>query len=577
MDKEFVDDIVKFIKKEKPGKQKLTKAKIKLCKKHKLKGIPNDIAILLNVNPKDLKSVKKYLVSKETRTLSGVAVCAIMTKPMKCPHGKCLMCPGGPGSSFGDVPQSYTGKEPATRRAIRNLYDPYLQVMNRLEQYIVQGHAADKIELIIMGGTFPSFPKKYQEDFVKYAFKAMNDFSKLFFDRKGFDFLAFKKFFELPCDLEDEERRKRLFSKLLKLKNAGKSKISGTNYVGKKTSLEKEHLLNEKSNIKCVGMTIETRPDYGVLKHGNEMLRLGCTRVELGVQSVFNFVLEKIKRGHTVEDSIKSTQILKDLGFKINYHMMLGLPGMDKKRDLYNLKILFGVEEFQPDMLKLYPCMVMKGTKLHSIWKRKKFKPLTTKKAASLIAEFKKDVPRYVRIMRVQRDIPTFMTEDGVDKTNLRQYVDKEMKGKKIECKCIRCREIGRYKGKVGKVALKVMHYNASGGNEFFIAAVYKDWILGFCRLRFPGTFLRKEIDEDSALIRELHVYGPAVEIGKKGKIQHKGVGKKLVEKAEEIAETYYKKKMIVISGVGVRGYYKKLGYKKEGVYMVKKLKNSLK
>jgi elongator complex protein 3 len=558
MERKFVKEIVSFIKTKKPNKDKLNSAKIRLSKKYKLKGIPNDISILLEVNKKDLNSVKKYLLSKETRTISGVAICAIMTKPFKCPHGKCAMCGGGPGSTFGDVPQSYTGKEPATRRAIRNLYDPYLQVMNRLEQYIVQGHLADKVELIIMGGTFPSFPKKYKEDFVKYSFKAMNDFSKLFFDDKKFNFVSFKNFFELPCDLDDEERRKRLFAKLLKLKG--------------KSTLEKEQTLNEKSSIKCVGLTIETRPDYGMLKHGNEMLRLGCTRVELGVQSVFNFALKNIKRGHSVEDSIKSTQILKDLGFKINYHMMLGLPGISKQQDLLCFNMLFGLDEFNPDMLKIYPCMVMKGTKLYNQWKNKKFKPLTTAKAANLIAEIKKDIPNYVRIMRVQRDIPTFMTSAGVDKTNLRQYVDKVLEKKKIKCKCIRCREIGRFKGKIGKIKIKKQHYNASKGNEFFISAEYKDYILGFCRIRIPSSFLRSEITEDSVLIRELHVYGTAVGIGKKGDVQHTGIGKRLLKEVEKVAKTYYKKKIVVISGVGVRGYYKKLGYKKEGCYMVKKL-----
>jgi elongator complex protein 3 len=559
MNKKFIKELVEFIKDKKPNKDKLNSAKIRLSKKYKFKGIPNDIAILLEINKKNLNFVKKYLLSKETRTISGVAICAIMTKPFKCPHGKCLMCPGGVDSSFGSVPQSYTGKEPATRRAIRNLYDPYLQVMNRLEQYIVQGHLADKIELIIMGGTFPSFPKKYKEDFVKYSFKAMNDFSRLFFKSGKFNFIKFKEFFELPGDIENEDRKKRLFAKLLKLKNI-------------KTTLEKEQIFNENSSIKCVGLTIETRPDYGMLKHANEMLSLGCTRVELGVQSVYNFALKKIERGHTVEDSIESTRILKDLGFKINYHMMLGLPGVTKQQDLLCFKMLFGLDEFHPDMLKIYPCMVLKGTKLYNLWKNRKFKPLNTTKAALLIAEIKKDIPEYVRIMRVQRDIPTFMTEAGVDKTNLRQYVDKILKEKKIKCKCIRCREIGRFHGKVGKIIIKKQHYCASKGNEFFISVEYKDHILGFCRLRIPSSFLRSEITEDSALIRELHVYGSAVGIGQKGEVQHTGIGKKLVEEAENIAKTYYKKKMVVISGIGVRNYYRKLGYKKEGPYMVKKI-----
>jgi len=356
--KQFIDEIIRIIKKQKPSKLKLSKIKTRLCKKYRLKKIPTDIEILLNAPVKEIPKIKKYILTKPTRTISGVAICAIMTKPIKCPHvktgiGPCIMCPGGPGSIFGDVPQSYTGKEPATRRAIRNKYDPYLQVMNRLEQYIVQGHIPDKLELIIMGGTFPSFPKKYQEYFVTYAFKAMNDFSGLFFKKGKVDLVGFKKFFELPGDIYNEKRTKSIQKKLLKIKN--------------KTNLKKEQLKNEKSNIRCVSLVIETRPDYAKLKHANEMLRLGCTKVELGVQTIYNDVLKKIKRGHTVEDSIKATRILKDLGFKVNYHMMPGLPNVNRKKDLFALHALFAYDEFQPDMLKLYPCMVLKGTKLYDL------------------------------------------------------------------------------------------------------------------------------------------------------------------------------------------------------------------
>lgn len=564
--KEFIEEIIRVIKKEKPSKLRLSKIKTRLCKKYKLKKIPTDIEILLNAPVREIQKIKKYILTKPTRTISGVAICAIMTKPFRCPHvkkgvGPCLMCPGGPDSVFGDVPQSYTGKEPATRRAIRNNYDPYLQVMNRLEQHIVQGHLPDKLELIIMGGTFPSFPKRYQEEFVTYAFKAMNDFSGLFFKKNKLDFVKFKEFFELPGDIFNEKRTKTIQKKLLIIKNQGK------------VILEKEQLRNEKSNIRCVSLVIETRPDYAKLKEANEMLRLGCTKVELGVQTVYNDVLKKIRRGHTVADSIEATRILKDLGFKINYHMMLGLPGVNRKMDIYSLAALFEFEDFQPDMLKLYPCMVLKGTKLYNLWKKKRFKPLTTKKATELILEFKRIVPEWVRISRVQRDIPTFMTEAGVDKTNLRQYVEELMKKKGLKCKCIRCRE-PRLRKISGKVEIIERQYIASGGNEFFISVedVKNGFILGFCRLRFPSSFLRREITADSALIRELHVYGEAVQIGKKGRIQHKGIGKALMKKAEETAKTYYKNKMVVIAGIGAKEYFKKLGYKKEGVYMVKKI-----
>lgn len=558
MDQTFYTEITRSIKQKKPNKKQLASFKNKLCKKYKFKKIPTDTEILLNTNKKDISKIKKYLLTKPTRTISGVAVVAIMTKPFPCPHGKCIMCPGGPKSSFGDVPQSYTGKEPATRRAIRNKFDPYLQVMNRLEQYIVSGHVPDKIELIIMGGTFPSFPKKYQEDFIKYALKAMNDFSDLFFKKDGLDIVKFKEFFELPGDITDKKRQKSIFKKLLLIKNI------------KKIKLENEQSRNEKSNIKCVGLTIESRPDYAKLEHGNEMLRLGATRVELGVQTVYNKVLEKIKRGHSVEDSIEATRILKDLGFKINYHVMPGLPDVTKKQDMAALKEYFSNPDFRPDMLKIYPCMVLKGTKLYDIWKQGKYKPLTTKKAVELLVEFKKYVPEYTRIMRVQRDIPTFMTEAGVDRTNLRQYAHKLMKEKSIKCRCIRCREIKNQK--IKKIIIKKIKYKASKGTEYFISAESENKIVGFCRLRFPSQTLKEEITKNSALIRELHVFGPAVGLGKKGNVQHKGVGKVLLKEAETISKKNKKEKIIVISGVGVRDYYKKLGYKKEGVYMVKRL-----
>ncbi len=582
---EYFKEITGTLKKKKLSKEQLAKLKIKLCRKYKLKKIPTDIEIMLNADKNDLLKIKKYLLTKPTRTISGVAVIAIMTKPIICPHvkkgfGPCIMCPGGPKSNFGDVPQSYTGKEPATRRAIRNKFDPYLQVMNRLEQYVVTGHVPDKIELIIMGGTFPSFPKRYQEDFVKYAFKAMNDFSLLFFKNNEVNIIGFKQFFELPGDVEDKKREQSIHKKLLFLKNIGLNismikkindkKLLKKTIKNKKIKLEDEQLRNEKSNIRCVGLTIETRPDYGRLKHGNEMLRLGATRVELGVQTVYDKVLEKIERGHSVKDSIESTRILKDLGLKINYHVMPGLPGVSKEQDLSALKEYFSDSEFRPDMLKIYPCMILKGTRLYDLWKNGKFKPLTTKKAAGLIAEFKRYVPEYVRIMRVQRDIPTFMTEKGVDKTNLRQYVHNLMEKMGIKCNCIRCREIGNRK--IKNIRIKILKYKASKGTEYFVSAESNGYIVGFCRLRFPSQFLREEITDKSALIRELHVYGEAASIGKKGPVQHKGIGKKLLKHAENIAKYNKKNKIVVTSGIGAKEYYRKLGYQKQGPYIVKYL-----
>ena len=564
-EKQYFNEILKILKQKKLSKQEISKLKIKFCRKYHI-NIPTDIRILLSADAKDRKLLK-HLITKPTRTISGVAVCAIMTKPIKCPHGKCAICPGGPGSVFGNMPQSYTGKEPAARRAIRNNFDPYLQVMNRLEQYIMTGHVPDKLELIIMGGTFPSFKKTYQDYFIKYALKAMNDFSKMFFSNDNLNLEKFKKFFEMPGNFQDEKRVKRIQKKLMKLKS--------------KTTLEKEQKRNENSKIRCVGLTIETRPDYAKLKHANYMLKLGATRVELGVQTVYDNVLEKIERGHSVQDSIDATKTLKNTGFKVNYHMMIGLPGSDRKKDINSFKKIFSNQDFKPDMLKIYPCMVLKGTKIYKWWKNKKYIPITTEEAVEIITEIKRFVPPYVRIMRVQRDIPTYLTEAGVDRNNLRQYVEKELKEKGIKCNCIRCREVGhklkkeKIKLNSKNIKLKVIEYDASNGKEFFISYedVKNNALIGFCRLRFPSQSLRKEITNKSVLIRELHVFGSAIALGKKGNIQHVGYGKKLLAKAEQIAIKNKKHKIVVISGIGVRNYYRKLGYKKQGPYMVKYLK----
>ncbi|MGM5482951.1 MAG: tRNA uridine(34) 5-carboxymethylaminomethyl modification radical SAM/GNAT enzyme Elp3, partial [Nanobdellota archaeon] len=551
----FYSEIIDFIEKNEPDKQKLSKAKTKLAGKFRMKKIPTDIEILLHTPQEKIDKVKRFLLTKPGRTGSGVAVVAIMSYPFRCPHGECDMCPSHTEEK---VPQSYTGKEPATMRGIRNEFDAYLQVFNRLEQYIVTGHKPEKVELIIMGGTFMSFDPAYREDFIRDAFSALNTFSNLFYSESEFLPEKFREFFELPGDVGNAQRTKNIHAKIKKLKENNKE------------TLATEQYLNESAVCRCVGLTIETRPDYGKLSDGKEMLRYGCTRVELGVQSVLDKNLENINRGHSVQDTIESTKTLKDLGFKINYHLMPGLPQVSRQEDIDNFKKVFDDDSFRPDMLKLYPCMVMKKSKLYEKWKKGEFTPLNTKNAARLISEFKKYIPAYVRVMRVQRDIPTYAIEAGVEHTNLRQFVDKLEHG----CRCIRCREAGHVYSKKGilpeNIKTVVRKYNASGGKEFFISLEdrEKDILVGFIRLRFPGEYLTKEITKNSAIVRELHVYGDLARIGEKTATQHRGYGKRLLEKAENIAKENSKDKVIIISGVGVRSYYKKYGYKREGFYM---------
>ena len=561
MPEQAIQEVLSEIKKLKgPAIKGIDQIKRDILKKYHLKRTPSNIELLLRVREEELGFYQKIFLGKPIRTASGVAPVALMTAPGSCPHGKCTFCPGGRGSPWGDVPQSYTGHEPATMRGMRNNYDSYLMTFNRLEQYILLGHTIDKVEFIIMGGTFPATPKEYQEGFIRGAFKALNDFSDLFFDREGnLKIKEFKEFFEFPGEMRDALRMQHIHEKLRQLK------------VRTNTVLEQEQRRNERAKVRCIALCIETKPDWGFLEQGNEMLRQGCTRVELGIESVYDDVLSFTHRGHTAADSKKSIQILRNLGFKINFHYMPGLPLTDKERDIAGMKKLFDDPDYRPDMIKFYPTMVAPGTTLYLQWKQGKFDPISTEEAAERLVPIKEYTPEYCRIQRIQRDVPTKYWSAGVGLTNFRQFIHEKYKPK---CRCIRCREPLGKKINWKKVRIKVMEFEASKGTEFFIAAedVSQDILIGFCRLRFPGQYLRPEINADSALIRELHVYGTATAIGEEGMVQHKGWGKKLMERAEEIAREHGKKKMVVISGVGVKEYYRKLGYASEGPYMVKGL-----
>ena len=561
-------ELISTIRNAHPAPKELERLKKEVAKKYGMAKSLTMIEILLHATKEDLDELKKYLKTKPMRSLSGVAPIAVMTKPYYCPHGKCTMCPGGPKSVFGDVPQSYTGREPSTMRAIRAEYDAYEIVFNRLEQYLVSGHVPEKAEVIIQGGTFPAMDVPYQEEVVTNIFRAMNDFSALFFPNGAFDFDGFKDFFELPGPVGGAERSRHIKGKISELKKTP-------------TTLVAEQKKNETAHIRCVGLTIETKPDWGFASHGNEMLRLGCTRIELGVQSVYDDVLARVNRGHTLADTKKSIQELKDLGFKLNFHYMLGLPRGDGTTttaddELRGLKELFENPEYCPDMLKIYPCLVLPGTALYLQWKAGKYRPVTTEEAAEIISEFKRYIPKYCRIMRVQRDIPSTRVEAGVDKTNLRQYVEVLCQKKDIHCHCIRCREAGRAGIIVSEadVGFEIIEYSAAGGKEFFISSVDQknDLLIGFVRLRFPGTFLRNEITPASALIREIHVFGKVTSMGAKGDVQHIGIGKQLMQRAEEIAKQHGKGKIVVISAIGTREYFRKLGYEKEGLYVVKNI-----
>ncbi len=472
-------------------------------------------------------------IKKPTRMLSGVIIVAVMTAPYPCPHGKCIYCPGGPDQN---TPQSYISKSPAVMRALNYNYDPYKQTWHRLRQYEAMGHKPSKIEIIVMGGTFPAMPIKYQRWFIKKIFQALNDFPRY--------------------------------------------------TPNKNNSLVKEIRRNEKAKIRCVGLTIETRPDWSKDKHVDLFLELAATRIELGVQSIYDDVLEKVRRGHSVKDSIDATRILKDAGYKVVYHMMPGLPGSDIDKDYEMFVELFNNPDFRPDMLKIYPTLVMPSTVLYTMWKRGLYRPYSDEEIIDLVAKIKNIIPPYVRIMRVQRDVPISSVAAGLKIGNFREVVQNYMEEKGMKCRCIRCREIGRYIIKKGiipnETELKMVkyYYEASGGLEVFIS--FEDPSLnilyGFLRLRKPSELAhRPEIDEKSSIVRELHVYGPQIPLGEKTDLwwQHRGLGKRLLKEAERIAsEELDASKIFIISGVGVREYYRNMGYRryKGSFYMYKKL-----
>lgn len=457
------------------------------------------------------KGLEKLLVTKKMRSLSGVAIITVLTKPWPCP-GKCLYCP-----TQEDVPQSYLSSEPAVMRAILCDYDPYRQVKARLESLELEGHPTDKIELIVIGGTFSVLPEDYKEEYIRRCLDAMN----------GSD-----------SDDMDEAKKK-----------------------------------NEKAKHRCIGLTLETRPDYITKEEIKRMRYLGATRVELGVQSTFDDVLQLNKRGHGIDATVQATKLLKDAGFKICYHMMPGLPGSTPEKDLEMFKMIFEDERFQPDYVKIYPCVVTKGSELYDLWKSGKYKPYSDEELENLICKIKKTVPYYLRIMRLIRDIPSSDIEAGSKISNMRQNVQRKLKLEGASCKCIRCREAGFVVAAEESIKLFKQEYDASNGNEIFLSYESKNRkvLFSLLRLRLTDDVFLPEL-KGCALIREVHTYGQQIRIGKKGNTQHMGLGKKLILEAEKLAKEKGYSKIAVISGVGVRDYYKKLGYSRKGEFMVKVL-----
>lgn len=534
-------------------RRELEVEKRQLCRDLKLSRFMSNADILEYAKPEEKELVSGILKKKPTRTMSGVAIVAVMCHPHKCPHGRCFYCPES------DIaPPSYTGEEPAALRGRMYEFHPYVQCFNRLKQLKKIGHPIDKVELIIMGGTFPSRDLSYQQWFVSQCLKAMCDFG-LIMENKPTNY---------DYNLDYDEIRQ--FEK-------GVLKTYPPNdYV----LIEDVQKANENSKVRCVGMTFETRPDYCKIDHINRMLDFGVTRVELGVQTLSDDLYIKIKRGHTIADVIEANQLLRDSAIKVAMHMMPGLFS-DQKQDLKMFKQLFTDDNFKPDMLKIYPCLVTKGSELYDMWERGEYAPYTDEEAVELITKVKAILPKWVRTMRIQRDIPSTLIEAGVKKSNLGELVYNNLEREHINCQCIRCREIGHKKTSheysLDDFELFKEKYVACNGEEYFLSIedYNEESIAGFIRLRLPSKdHFRDEITDSTALIRELHVYGNMIKIGGKNPRigQHTGFGERLLKEAENIAIDNCKDEVAIISGIGTRNYYRKFGYEKVGPYMKKKI-----
>ena len=479
---------------------------------------------------KEDQKFSQLLTKRAVRTLSGVSVITVLTKPFVCP-GKCVYCPTEP-----DMPKSYLSNEPAAMRAKMNLFDAERQVNMRIKALENNGHLVDKIEILVLGGTWSVYPDHYQHDFIRDLFYAANTYG-------------------------DGQKRE-------------------------KKNLAAEQKINEDTTYKIIGLTLETRPDFISETEVKKLRNLGCTRVQLGVQHTDNQILDLIKRGHNIEQSIIATRLLKDAGFKVDHHYMPDLPGSTPEKDYEMFEYVFNSPDLQPDQLKIYPCVVNEFAELNKWYEEGRYQPYSEKELLDLLLAVKKIVPTYMRINRLIRDIPEESIIAGNKITNLRQYLQNELKRQNLSCRCLRCREVKGEEFDIKQIELVKRQYNASEGKEWFLSFENKEHtkVYAFLRLRIneqPEKNIFPEL-KNASLVRELHVYGKMIpatndetddENGAISNTQHLGLGKRLMAEAERITLEQGLDKVAVISGIGVRNYYRKLGYELEGTYVTKTLK----
>ena len=458
---------------------------------------------------------------KPTRTLSGVTTVTVLTRYHPCP-GNCIFCP-----QEDQMPKSYLSQEPGAMRGLQHNFDPYAQVNNRIRALNSVGHPTDKIELLILGGSFSSYPWDYQEWFVKRCFEAMNEENEE--DHPGFE----------------------------TLKEAQEKNVQATH--------------------RNVGLVIETRPDLV----DREALRwyrdLGVTKVQMGAQSLDDQILRMNKRGHTAQDTLEAVALLRAGGFKVVLHWMPNLYGATPESDREDFSRLWGEGAYWPDELKIYPCQLLENTELFDFWKEGVYQPYTEGTLLNLIADIKTQVPRYCRINRIIRDIPSTYIVAGNKNSSLRQNVQREMKKRGTRCECIRCREIRKESVSPEALYLRDLVYHPAYAKEHFLSFdTPEDHLAGFLRLSLPEDTGMSGIEEleDAAIIREVHVYGQSLEVGedRSGIAQHSGLGTRLIAEAERIAREAGYKNLTVIAAVGTRDYYAGRGFELGPYYMTKKL-----
>ncbi len=492
------------------------------------------------------------------RTLSGVTPVTVLTRPFPCP-GRCVFCPN-------DVrmPKSYLSDEPGAQRAAANDFDPYLQTWNRMASLRAIGHPVDKVELIVLGGTWSFYPEPYQVWFVKCCFDAISDFGAGV-DRRGEAVGARLDYAQLPARVDGRalERSYNQVVSAFLARELGGELLHRCEDAGW-PELEAAQRRNERAPSRCVGLVVETRPDQVSRQEVLRIRRLGATKVQLGLQSLSDPVLAANRRGHDLAASREAMRLLRGAGFKIHVHWMPNLLGSSPAQDLEDFERLFADPDFRPDELKIYPCSLIESAELMRHYERGEWRPYSRDELLEVLVRCVVRTPAWCRLTRVIRDISSDDIVAGNKETNFREVVERRLAELGLRGCDIRSREIRGAPVDPRALRLRALEYETGLGRELFLELVApRDRLAAFLRLSLPAAASGFEEIAGSAVIRELHVYGASLGLGQRagGKAQHAGLGRRLLREAERRARAEGYARLAVISAVGTREYYRKLGF----------------